>query len=215
MAFSNGAPKAIVTKGLTSYIDSLDPMCYRGSGTTLVDLAGTANFTISGDPTYHNGTFDLDGSGDIFTCSTDLGSPTTVSNDFWINIQGETNNTRNINGSGTNFGVSRWSIYLTTNTTLRLYRGGYQNCSTALSTTAWNYVCITNDGSTTNFYINGVLSNSASQGVSKAAQSTFVIANGYNGNFNGRIGPHRIYNRILDAGEVLKNFNAQRHRFGV
>tara|TARA_B100001113_G_C21063683_1_gene602349 strand:+ start:535 stop:1182 length:648 start_codon:yes stop_codon:yes gene_type:complete len=215
MAFSNGAPKPIVTKGLTSYIDSLDPMCYKGSGTTLVDLAGTANFTISGDPTYSNGYWDMDGSGDIFTCSNDLGSPTTVSNDFWINIEGETNNTRNINSSGTNKGVARWSIYLTTNTTLRLYRGGYQNCSTALSTSAWNYVCITNDGTTTNFYINGALSNSESQNVSKSAQSTFIIADGYNGNFNGRMGPHRMYNRILNASEVLQNFNAQRGRFGV
>ena len=61
MSFSNDAKTEIVTKGLTSYIDSLDPMCYKGSGTTLVDFR-EPNFTISGDPTYHNGTFDLDGS---------------------------------------------------------------------------------------------------------------------------------------------------------
>ena len=143
----------------------------------------------------------MDGSGDIFTCATDLGSPTTVTNDFWINIQGETNNTRNINGSGTNFGVSRWSIYLTTNTTLRLYRGSYKNCSTAVGVT-WNYVCITNDGSTTNFYINGVLSNSESQGVNKCL-TPFVIGNGYNGNFNGRMD---LIEYIIEYcfGEVLK-----------
>ena len=215
MATNLGA-KTIVTNGLTSYIDGKNYRSYPGSGTTITDLAGTADFTISGDPTFNSdGYWDLDGSGDIFTCSNDLGSPTTVSNDFWINIQGETNNTRNINGSGTSFGVSRWSIYLTTNTTLRLYRGGYFNCTTALSTTAWNYVCVTNDGSTTQWYINGTAANNGSQGVNKAAQSTFVIGNGYNGNFNGRMGPHRMYNRVLSAAEVSQNFNAQRGRFGV
>ena len=215
MATNYGA-KTIVTNGLTSYIDGKNYRSYPGSGTTITDLAKNADFTISGDPTFNSdGYWDLDGSGDVFTCSNDLGSPTTVSNDFWINIQGETNNTRNINASGTSFGVSRWSIYLTTNTTLRLYRGGYFNCTTALSTTAWNYVCVTNDGSTTQWYINGTAANNGSQGVSKAAQSTFVIGNGYNGNFNGRMGPHRMYNRVLSAAEVLQNFNAQRGRFGV
>ena len=206
----------IVTDGLVNYIDGLNKRSYSGSGTTITDLMGTANYTISGDPTFNTaGYWDMDGSGDIFTCSNDLGSPTTVSNDFWINIQGETNNTRNINSSGTNKGVARWSIYLTTNTTLRLYRGGYFNCTTALSTTAWNYVCVTNDGSTTHWYINGAASNNGSQNIGKSAQSTFIIADGYNGNFNGRMGPHRMYNRVLSATEVLQNFNAQRARFGV
>ena len=138
--------KPIVTKGLTSYIDSLDPMCYKGSGTTLVDFMNPILQLVE---TQLIIMVLLTWMSDIFT-STDLGSPTTVSNDFWINIQGETNNTRNINGSGTNFGVSRWSIYLTTNTTLRLYRGSYKKLFNGLGTT-WNYVCITNDGSTTNF----------------------------------------------------------------
>ena len=159
-------------------------------------FADEPNFTISGDPTYHNGTFDLDGSGDIFTCSTDLGSPTTVSNDFWINIQGETNNTRNINGSGTNFGVSRWSIYLTTNTTLRLYRGSYKNCSTGLKKCV-ELCCITNDGSTTNFYINGVLSNSESQGVN-VVQDFVIVTMGIMVILMVELGRYRIYNRILD-----------------
>ena len=82
----------IVTDGLVNYIDGLNKISYPGSGTTITDLMGTANYTISGDPTFNTaGYWDMDGSGDIFTCSNDLGSPTTVSNDFWINIQGETN----------------------------------------------------------------------------------------------------------------------------
>ena len=54
-----------------------------------------------------------------------------------------------------------------------------------------------------------------SQNVNKSAQSTFIIGDGYNGNFNGRMGPHRMYNKILTAAEVSQNFNAQRARFGI
>ena len=33
--------------------------------------------------------------------------------------------------------------------------------------------------------------------------------------FNGQTGPINVYNRVLSAGDVLQNYNAQKGRFGL
>ena len=68
MAFSHGTPNSIVTDGLIFCVDPANVLSYPGSGTTVTDLIGDNNSTLTGDGiTFENtnaGIFDLDGSDD-------------------------------------------------------------------------------------------------------------------------------------------------------
>ena len=79
------------------------------------------------------------------------------------------------------------------------------------------------DGSTVNFYVNGA---SVTLDVERGAAAgpvddDFKIASCNDGSspsshtWDGSVGPVQVYHdKILSAGEVLQNYNAQKQRFG-
>jgi hypothetical protein len=86
---------------------------------------------------------------------------------------------------------------------------------------AWSHIVGTYDGSRMKAYLNGSL-------VYDTALTGTISGNGNwtlgcyqplptdgTHNFDGYIGPSRIYNRALTASEIQQNFNALRGRFGI
>ena len=74
MAYAFGAP-SIVQDGLVFYVDAANGDSYPGSGTTVTDLIGINNGTISG-ATFTNvnaGVWDFDGTDDKITSVSNSG----------------------------------------------------------------------------------------------------------------------------------------------
>ncbi len=80
----------------------------------------------------------------------------------------------------------------------------------------WHYIVGTNDQTTTNLYIDGVLNSSVSQQGLAPVQSNITFGSWQSGPsryLNGNIAQASIYNRALTAAEVLQNYNALKPRF--
>jgi hypothetical protein len=76
----------------------------------------------------------------------------------------------------------------------------------------WNFIVITNDGTTCKTYINGSLTTSGTLGESLVVDNTSLIIGrnldgGSDGTFSGRIDEVRIYNRALSDQDVSSLYN--------
>jgi hypothetical protein len=80
----------------------------------------------------------------------------------------------------------------------------------------WNNIVVTYDGSGLRSYINGVLDSqnlSVSGSLDSGGNVTYgAWTTGY-GFFNGYLSDAKIYNRVLNASEVMQNYSAMRNRF--
>ena len=142
-----------------------------------------------------------------------------VTTAYWIPEQGLTGQINycltNYNGSGGHInGIS-----------VGFFNGGW-HLTVPLATTpgTWYQVVGTYDGSTMQQYNNGAYSNyvSTSGPTSSANGGDILIARRWDGDsgnpiyeFPGDIGIVRIYNRVLSSGEISKNYNANRGRYGI
>lgn len=89
----------------------------------------------------------------------------------------------------------------------------------------WYHTVITrtNNGNgtyTNRLYVNGTLDNTTTVGHLSETTNGILSIGGQDtcssvGDFLGKIGISRIYNRILSATEILQNYNAQKARFGI
>lgn len=83
----------------------------------------------------------------------------------------------------------------------------------------WRQVAITWNGTSGNVYLNGAVGSALNVGTAGYQTNTWTIGSAGNGSpvmaFEGEIGPIRVYNRALSAGEILNNFDNDRTRFGI
>lgn len=179
-----------------------------GAGTSATDSSGSGNtgtLTTMDDTDWVAGkrgkALDFDGSSDYVSIASDLGASTNISVSFWIKpSSGSQQN--GILSSATNLTAPRVYIELNTDYTIDFYRGAYTTSDVTISSSEWTHVMITNDGSNTNYYINGVYDKTIAQTVTKDTQSAFYLGRGFAGYFNGQLDDVRIYNRVLSAGEI-------------
>jgi hypothetical protein len=68
-----------------------------------------------------------------------------------------------------------------------------------------------------NLYVNGALESTSSDTTTYGGSDEILVgAFGTGANvFSGRISVAQVYNRVLSASEILKNYNAQKSRFGL
>lgn len=218
----------IVDNGLVLHLDAGNPRSYPTSGTSLKDIAGNTNLTISGTSSFsssNNGYIILDSVDDyIDFTAPNLGN--TVSVELWCR-------TTNIDGKMF-FGWLRYDVFCS---------GGAIGYNTAASdvygltsTQVTNLGLLNNwkqyvfimrtDVSYTNnkIYING-----ANQPLSQilatesAGNRTFNSGAGrlagWRADTNYRmpmnLGSFKVYNRELAATEISQNFEALRGRYGI
>lgn len=226
----------IITDGLQLAIDAGSIRSYPGSGTTVTDLVGTNNGTLTNGVGYssaNGGSFIFDGVDDYIDYTNSINPVSSFSCSAWINLS-------NINPSGSDFPVlTKWSSSPTSSRnfifgyrssgsqkgiSFYLYNSSYtqqDNYRTDWNPSAnvWYYItAVFSAGSFVKIYVNGVADFTRTSGVysSLNANSTESIKSGLTTGlspFPGKIAISRIYNQALTDVEVLQNYNAQKNRF--
>ena len=217
------ATAGIVQDGL---VLNLDAAVSTISGTTIYDLTGTDNGTLTNGPTFNKGKgghFILDGTDDYIQTATEKADFTTdneITISLWFSLLANTDLRGLIQfGSGLNSG-SPWILIRTKGTTtgggtISWYLNGNYRINHTYTTGDIFNICLSYDSSTWSAYKNATLDGTYSSTVGANSGPDFRIGTGYNGRANMNFYACHIYNRALTAAEVSKNFNVMRHRFGI
>lgn len=203
------------------HYDPADTNSYSGTGTTLTDLVGNNNADLLGgiesgwDEELGN-SFPITGSGDgITTSSTVSINPATdgMTIEMWVKVKTDVQNYLfSFDGTDTTyFGLSYRS---NTDKITWFYRNSGDSSSAVNSATIvldeWTHIVATTDGSSAQFYTNGVLSEeTSSSAYSRSYNEDLHFGNMYDlaQNSNSDIGQIRFYKGGLSADEVMQNFN--------
>jgi len=216
MGIQRGPSKSITT-GLLFYLDVANKVSYSGSGTDWNDLSGNnVNFTLTSGTTYDGNNFgSLIFDGSKSATRSVVTTSTTVTMEMWFKVTtyAETgvfyNGNGGLNGYGFAFGACGAST-----STLFIFFGGV-NCNVVsqanIALNTWYHAVYTRTTNSNILYINGVsVSTSSSNPTAPGAATTTYL-----GYINGNIAIARMYNRVLSATEVAKNYNDAKSRFGL
>lgn len=230
------AKRGIVQDGLVLNLDAAVDASYSG-GTTWRDLAGSndgamQNMNDTNLIKDNGGVFSFDGSNEFFnlTRNSQISPTSAITQECWFNV--DVNNVSQVY-IGCQYGGSYLNTYALWNTSTA-WNGLIRNQTDQYTISyagvpqvnTWYHFLHTYDGSSQKLYINAVnVATSSLTGDIKYNSSNTSVALGadYNSGYNsgaaafvnGMIPIIRIYNRALTATEVLQNYNATRHRFGV
>lgn len=217
----------IINSGLLYHWDANIMASYPGSGTSWFSLTSNSRTaTLNNGPTYNNsingGFITFDGSNDTATFSTfTLGNgnlPWTVC--AWV----RTSTTADGLGQGSILSNSSGGpVYsaLSINTgkiTYWTYSNGWFRImgSTTVNNNRWNFLCwAQKDNYYMDMYVNGIIDHTNGYTPSGNNNPIDIMGASWAGYFNGSIGSVMVYNTTLTATEILQNYNATRHRFGV
>ena len=222
----------IATSNLVLWYDPSFATSYPGSGTAVTNLAGTAlNGTMS-NITYTNPYFTYNGSSSQVAIADNAALEPGTGDwtmEVWVN-QSVATGSQTILGKFDPGGLSADISYA-----IRVLNGNvradYSNGSTSISTA--NYALPANTWTQLVYVFTNVANNNVITYVNGVQQSTTThsfasilntSANLYLGSynngeypqwFNGRIGVTRLYSSALSAADVLKNYNADKGKYGL
>ena len=225
---------AVVTTNLEVWYDSTNSASNTGSGTTLYDLSGNARNGTINNPTRVQNYFETTTTATNISLDTGVifdsfmsGASCQFSVEMWMWIEQtatvETGRYRPF-FSSMNSAVTAGFIGMSERPSAA---GGVQtafgwyfidpfavNLQNGLSFGAWFQYVFVNDGITRRLYENGVLKTSAtySSAAISASSTTFKfipqIENYYG--WEGKFAIGRVYSKVLTAGEVLQNYEADK-----
>lgn len=212
---------------LKLFIDAGNPASYSGTGTTVTDLIGTQNGTLTngvGFNSANGGYFTFDGVNDYIDFGINNAIRTTSARtiSLWININSGFGNffSDSVSPSGYQ-GAELW-YDLSGFRSVVLGSATYQvavNKPTANYNT-WHYVTLSWNGTTLKAYWDGVINTSLAQTVIPVNNTTsstkLGLSNELGGRIplNGKIAQCKIYNVQLSDAEVLTDFNEFKARYG-
>jgi hypothetical protein len=214
----------IVTSGLVLDLDAGMNSSFNNTGTTWTDLSGNGNNgTLTNGPTYssaNGGSIVFDGTNDYVVVNNNASilSSTAYTKIAWFYPTSFATGNNIISGTSAN---SQHAFWLQGSN--RLYSGHNGSWSTVLSTTTlflntWYYGAVTFNTTTGwNLYLNGALENTNASTTTFSGDGRIQIGAFDPGSnvFTGRIAQASVYNRALTAAEVLQNYNALKHRYGL
>lgn len=219
------AKRGIVQDGLVLNLDPAVKQSYGGTGTNWSDLSVGNNATLVNGPTFskdNGGVLEFDGTND----RADLSLPydfTAYSMFFFIKRRLPQSDWRfaiDTLSPGGHLFTFHCSTNGVTNNIAVISPGGLTIIDTGLPIGQWNYYGATWDGSTVTGYKDGASVSTVSNSTGFNLTNRVGIAaryGGYGGGYYNNVifGSIIAYNRALTATEVLQNYNATRHRFGV
>jgi hypothetical protein len=216
---------ALVTNGLSMWLDANDPASYPGSGVTWSDLSGNgADQTLVGAPTYTAGApsyFSFDGFTQYSTGSTPFVlPPNTYTKMVWFQISapGDNNIVSSAAGGHFMYFVSSPTLWAGNANNPPYSGGGAFGSATNFSYGVWYCATVVFSNPQIYLYVNGAQDIvDINYGPAHGGDGSVNLACfGPAGNLlNGRIAEVYCYSRALTAGEVLQNFNATRSRYGL
>ena len=215
----------IVDNGLVFAIDAGSGRSYPGSGTTVTDLVGTNNGTLTNGVGYssaNGGSFTFDGTDDVIitpgTAATNIS--TTLTAEAWVYYESGNGRIFQKDGSGYTrcWEMGGYGGYFRTEL---WHSNGIgmpdSTAPSALTVNGWTYIAMTFDGTDVKMYQNAVLVKTINfPGNIRTDINTPLTIGGHWGAgeyFDGNIGPTRLYNQALTAAQVTQNYNAQKSRF--
>ena len=238
MAFKRGPNVVGLNDGsCVLYLDAANVKSYLGTGTVWTDLSkNNNNGTLTNGPTFSSdnmGSLVFDGVDDYIELGNILNferiNPFSIC--FWIKAGIPTTYLPVINKLTWGVGLSGWRILSDINgigLTFTLAANHTVNDIAlripSVLDNQWHFVCFTYDGNgVTNGmtgYMDGVYIISGGGGnlTSTTTSATPLGIFGGYGIYNsgaGRLSNASIYNRALSVSEVLQNYNALKHRFGL
>lgn len=221
MAYNFGGK--IVQDGLILYLDAANRRSYPGAGTDWNDLTvNRNNGTLINGHTFSSanaGSIVFDGSNDYVSTNY-----TASLGDFTVGVWFKASNS--LNGGyarlvDKDYASGFWiGKYETPNN----WGGGVLESSppygryVTLPDNQWNCIFSVRQDTTHTVYGNGITNNTSGTVSSAALNSTNISVASLAGvsNFlNGSISLLCVYNRALSAQEVLQNYNALKHRYGL
>jgi len=212
---------------LKLFIDAGNPASYSGTGTTVTDLIGTQNGTLTNGVGYsssNGGYFTFDGVNDYIDFGINNAirpiSAGTISTWVYVDsteVEGAFYSFSNVTGYT---GVDIW-----------LDNSGYRSAVNGIATYqivtnksantkgVWYYLTLSWNGTTLKAYLNGVLNTSVAQTVTIVNNITNsskmgVYGSGTAGFLKGNISQLKIYNTQLSDTDVLTDFNEFKARYG-
>jgi hypothetical protein len=222
----SSTPDLPVTSNLVLYYDPSNSLSYSGSGTVINDLSGNGlNGTMS-NITFTSPYFSYNGSSSqISVADNALLEPGSGdwTIEFWVNHSVITGSSRVLIGKTDGGNAADWGYGLRTasnaNTFMEIGNGttSLQSSVTALTINTWYQVVgvWTNVASNSlALYVNGNLVGSVSHSFTSVKNTTAPLYIGsFNGGqfsqwLNGKMGVVRMYNKALNASEILQNYNA-------
>lgn len=211
-----------VTDGLIFCIDTMNSKCFNVTGSTLFDM-GSANLdmvnskavTVGRDGVCENISGNLTTPGHLYNSSSislmsdytiDIWCyPTATGGDYGLITWGN-----DAEGSYKRRGLVLWQ------NKMRHSTNGSNPYHGNITANSWYHYSV---GVESNGNIQWVLNGQQQTSVGTntfATGSTNILRIGFaeqGGNWQGKIGPTRIYNRVLTTSESLQNYNAMAHRF--
>ena len=222
------APTPTYPTSLKLFIDAGNALSYSGTGTTVTDLTGTQNGTLTNGTSYssaNGGSFIFDGINDYidFGINTTIQPVTTATYNMWLNFSGPgTPWSFSNDGTGTNGGIRTWldagglRFLLASSSTYQYYTT-YSNNGSLIQYNNWYYLTLSIDGSTIKTYVNGVLQRTIAQTTiptNGVKPLRIGQMNGDNWPMNGKISQMKIYNVQRSDAEVLTDYNEFKSRYG-
>jgi len=228
----------IVTDGLIFAIDAGNPKCFTSGNTSCVNMVtqgavtgangtpgtGTHTPNASQFPAYNSeagGVFDFNFAGGRgMNVEEDLGSHSAITLEMWFYKTSAT--TQYFTDARNNGGEWFLSNYTSDNinyTDALTYNfDATYNASSTSFLNQWLHMIVTSDSTGGKIYLNGaevtpLLSNSVNENLGV----NFRIGTRYtdSSRWTGKMGPIRIYNKVLTSAEVLSNFASTKGRFGL
>jgi hypothetical protein len=222
---------SIVRSGLQLYLDAADPASYPGTGTTWTDLSDNGySTTLIGAPTFNSTYFTFDGTTEYVDTNQSLAAES-FSVGAWFRTTapgikmilskevpaGNPWNYRIWMNGGTIVGdMSQVVTQAQITSPLNTYNNG-----------SWYLVMFTRDDSNWYLYVNGqqintradpytgTVTNSQELWIGRSAFTQGGASPTGSYQYTGDIGQIFVYNRVLNAAEILRNFNATRNTYGV
>lgn len=227
---SINGPIKIVNDGLVLCLDAANLKSYIGSGTIWNDLTKNTSAVKAGSqsPTYpqftSTGWFNFTGGivSDNYSRFdvSNIPSFSALSAFAWYRTSDTTASKTIIRMDNSDFELS------VNNNTNVFYCAGTNWDDIAVSITQanatngkWHYTGLTFNGTVLNAYFDTVLVGTSTRGSSTTtAAGTLRIGtrdDAYNQHFVGDISMVKIYNKVLSASEILRNYNATKSRYGL
>ena len=217
------SPK-VISDGLVLYLDATNTRSYSGTGSSWYDLSVYGNnSTLVSSPTFinnKNGQLVFNGSTQYATVphTSTLWNGQTFTLSLWAKKT----------GTG-NAGVSAIMISKDTNYLEHSYNGktmaSFRNSAnaqfllygnTSASYNEWRHYAVTYDGTMGVLYENGAATGSTTLAIAVSSTSNPLNIGRWDGtsyNLNGSIANAMVYNRALNADEILQNYNATKYKY--
>lgn len=207
---------AIVTSGLTLYLDPGNPSSYPGSGTTWYDLSGSGNHaTLYNTPTHNAST-----NGGIFSFSKSQleyaaipgNYATTASTVIAFARYTSTSSNYAVIGAANTWFLGWWIDVID-----RYYATGWVTIGSSATSTDWICYAGTGDYSADQWelYKNGTSIAGPNTGGSQGPDTIQIARYGNVYYADCEAGVVLVYNRVLTASEIQQNFDAFKGRYGL